>query len=297
MRGELHPPIAWSDDQTAQCSVAATSTIQNAGDASALASCSTFSGSIAIATGTTGEIAIDGVQEITGSLSATNVEELTGITGDSLETIGGTFNLDTVQILSTLNFPRLTDVRAIEWNALAGLQGLVFTSGIQMASTLSIQNTQLNTLDGINLQTAETVYIANNDYLNDITMQIGNVSDSLVLTSNGRNVSANFPNLIWGNVMTFRNCSTVSVPSLASTNGSLGFYSNFFQSLVAPNLTMVGGDLSFANNDDMTNITMPQLQTVTGGLQIANNTELNAIGFSSLETVGGAVSFVGSYET
>lgn len=284
-----------SDNPPAQCS-AATTTIQNAGDASALASCRTFSGSIAIATGTTDNIAIDGVQEITGSLSATNVTQMTQLSADSLETIGETFMLNDLTILSTLNFPRLTSVDTIDWEALPALQGLSFTTAVQQAKTLSIQNTQLNSLDGINLQTVDSVMIANNNYLEEISMQLGNISTALNIEANGRNVTAEFPNLEWAFNMTFRNVSSVSIPSLASLNGSLGFYSNFMSGVNAPNLTTVGGSLSFVSNEDLTNVTMPQLKTVSGGLQLANNTELDHIsGFPALQTVGGALDFYGNF--
>merc|ERR1712070_599991 len=181
------------------------------------------------------------------------------------------------------------------WEGLPQLQGLSFTTGLQMVESLSIQNTQLGSLDGINLQTADTVYIANNNFLNDITMQLGNVSDSMVLEANGLNVSAIFPNMKWGNELTFRNCSQVSLPSLATTNGSLGFYANFFDMLSTPNLTNVGGDLSFISNEDMTNFSMPQLVKVGGGLNVANNTALRSIAFPQLETVVGALDFYGNF--
>jgi hypothetical protein len=280
---------------TAQCS-AATTTIQNAGDASALASCQTFSGSIALATGTTDAIALDGIQRITGSLIASNVTQITQLSGDSLARIDDTFTLNGLTILSTLNFPRLEIVDNIDWQALPALQGLSFTTGIQQASTVSIQNTQLNNLDGINLQVVDQMTIANNNYLDEINMQLGNISQALILEANGRNVSATFPNLEWAYNITFRNVSTVSIPSLASINGSMGFYANFFESVSAPNLTTVGGTLSFVSNEDMTNASFPELKTVGGGLQVANNTALENIdGFPALQTVGGALDFNGNF--
>ena len=190
----------------------------------------------------------------------------------------------------------MTDVGSIQWEALPALQGLSFTTGVQSANELNIQNTQLNSLDGINLQVVDTVYIANNPYLQDIEMQLGNITNALTLESNGKNVSAIFPNLIWANNMTFRNASRVSIPSLESVNGSLGFYSNDFSSLTAANLTSVGGSLSFVSNTDLSNVSMPLLKTISGGFQLANNTELDMVdGFPVLATVGGALDFYGNF--
>ncbi|KAK5138317.1 hypothetical protein LTR08_003378 [Meristemomyces frigidus] len=293
----LVPALAVAGRAVAQsCSNAATTTIQNAGDASALASCTTFSGSIAIATGTTDSIAINGVQSITGSLVATNVTQMTQLSADSLTTIGASFTLADLTILSTLNFPRLSDVETIDWEALPALQGLSFTTGVQTANALSIVNTQLNTLDGINLQTVDTMVISNNPYLEDVTMQLGNVSTSMLIYANGRNVSAIFPNLEWAATLVFRNVSAVSIPSLASVNNSMGFYSNFFDTIAAPNLTSVGGSLSFVSNTDVTKISFPELTTVGGGLQVANNTALETIdGFPDVKTVSGALDFNGAF--
>ena len=74
-------------------------------DTSALASCATYSGSIAIAMGVTGDFTLNGIQEIQDSLTAKNVTQITGLSSSSLMKIGDTFNLKNVIILSTLCGP------------------------------------------------------------------------------------------------------------------------------------------------------------------------------------------------
>ena len=284
-----------ADHRKAQSSCsAATTTISNAAEASGLSGCTTFSGSIAIATGTTDNIMLDGVRVIDGDLIASNVSQLTSISSSSLTRITGSFTLQTDEILSTLNFPQLSEVKSIEWEGLPGLQGLSFTNQIQMAESVSIVNTQLASLEGINLQQADTIDIQNNNYLDDITMQLGNVTDNFNVYANGRNVSVVLPNLIWANRINIANASSVSLPSLASVNGTFGLYSSFFERVQAPNLTDVGATFSIVSCDKLTNISFPQLTTVTGGLSVQNNTELADVsGFPVLETVGGAVDMYG----
>jgi len=104
--------------------------------------------------------------------------------------------------------------------------------------------------------------------------------------------------------MTFRNVSTLSIPSLATVNGSLGFYGNYFDSLAAPNLTTIGsknqqntGSLAIVANGDLTNVSMPLLQTVQGAYQIANNSALQNISFPLLSQIGGALDFSGNFTT
>lgn len=292
------PALAVAGSAFAQCGEeGATTTIQSAADATGLSGCSTYSGSIAISTSTTDNIDLAGISRIDGSLIADNVTGIVQLGASDLEEIGERFDLNGLTILSTLSFPRLAKVDTINWIALPALQGLTFSqTGVQEVNMLRIDNTELGSLDGINLQVADTIYIANNRFLNSVNMQLGNVTEAMTFTNNGEDLVAEFPNLEWANNITIRNLSSVSMPSLASVNGSLGFYGNTFENFSSPNLTSVGGSLAFVSNDQLNNITLPELTTISGGFQIANNTNLENInGFPKLATVGGALDFTGSF--
>lgn len=277
------------------CSATAT-TIQNSGDATALASCQTFTGDVVIETGTTDNIRLDGLERLDGSIIARNVSRLTEISSSTLERISDAFELEELQILSTLNFPRLRVVETIRWEALPALQALTFDSQVQLAAVVDIQNTQLNSLEGINLRDVDRFYIANNPYLREIRLQLQTIGEAITLEANARDLVVSFPNLEWAFNMTLRNVSDLALPSLSSVNGSMGIYSGGFETFGAPNLTTVGQSLSFVGNDAMTNISLPELTKVNGGFQIANNSALETIdGFPKLETVGGALDFTGSF--
>lgn len=282
------------------CSVASTTTIQNAADASALASCTTFEGSIAIATGTSGNIDFPGIQRIEGSLTADNAT-ISELSADDLETITDSFSLNELTQLTSLRFPSLTSVDTIEWLGLPSLQGLSFgDEGVQQASSLSIQNTELSSLNGINLEVADSIYIANNPYLSQIQMQLGNISEAITIEANAQSATGGsngtiveLTNLIWAANMTFINVSTVLIPSLETVNGSLGFYGNSMETISAENLTEVQGGITFNTNSVLSNITMPNLETVEGGLIMTRNPELAEISFPSLTTIGGALDLNG----
>jgi hypothetical protein len=238
------------------------------------------------------------VREITGDLVMQGAPNITQLGADSLQTVGGKFDMDNCQILNSLTMPQLTKVGEFLLNALPNLQQLGFTSNLKQCSQLDIENTFLNTLSGINLQTVDSIKIANNRLLQDVSFQVSNISDSLVIESNGDRLQANFPNLATATNLTFRNCPSVSIPSLANVTGSLGFYENSFTSLQAPNLTLVGGTLAFVGNNALTNVSMPILKTISGGFQVQNNTNLTDVGgsFPSVQTIGGAFDFYGSFE-
>lgn len=260
-----------------------------------MASCTTFSGSIAIETGSAGPIAIDGIQKLDGNLVINNNSAIQQISGNDLEEITGTFTLDNVQVLNTVKFPKLNTVSTLRWNALPNLQAVGFDAQVTKASEIDIQNTQLQSLEGINLETIDKVTIANNRYINSIDMQLGNITNTLVLEANNPEVNVSFPNLIWAFNMTFRNCSSIDLPSLETLNGSLGLYGNVLTSFAAPNLTEVGGAIALVSNTELTNISFPELTEVKDNLQVANNTKLSEIeGFPKIKTIGGALDFNGN---
>jgi len=282
--------------QSAICSQA-TATVNSQADATALADCSTISGSLVISSTASGVISLDGPQQITGDLIAMNTGQMTSLTSATIGSIGGIFNLNNLTLLSTLQFPVLEAVGSISWTALPALPELSFTATISQAASVLITNTFLSTLDGINLATVATLNINNNNRLKTFSTQVANITQLLNIDSNGRSLDVSFPNLIWAANMTFRNCSSISMPSLATVNGSLGFYENFMTNVMAPNLTSTGKDLAFVANPDFANLSMPLLQSVGGGVLIANNSDLDSIGFPSLTFVGGAIDFSGNFST
>lgn len=289
------PALAVAGFAAAECSVTATSTIQNAGDATALASCSTFSGSIAIATDVADDISISGVKTLNGNLVVDKNANIKRLSAGDLENLNGEMNLNGLTRLYGIEFPKLKKVDSIKWNALPNLQQIGFTASVEQAKKVRIENTGLRSLQGINLQQIQTLFIANNGYINDITMQLGNVSDALTLADNNKAVKVELPNLIWATNLTFRFCGSVSVPSLTKLNGSLGLYNNGFESFSAPNLTTIGEALAIVANDQLSNLTFPLLTKISDNLQIANNSGLLSVdGFPQLKSVGGGFDISGN---
>jgi len=277
------------------CSVSATTTLKSQADATALSSCSTFQGSIAIDPETVDNIDLSGISQITGDLFIDGAS-ITQLSGSQLSVIGGEFHLNELTRLSTANFPSLVNVGSIYWNALPNLQSLNFAQGVQMLKSLDIENTGLASLQGISLQTAESIFIANNNYLQQISMPLGNVTKGVNIGNNGQNLAVSFPNLKWAYNMTLRGVDSVSTPALQSVNTSLGFYASSFDTYSAPNLTTVGGALSFVSDTQLNNISLPALASIGNALYLVANPELKMIdGFPMLKTIGGALVAIGSF--
>jgi hypothetical protein len=280
-----------------------TATITNAADAGALAQCTSISGSIVISSDAAGTLDISGPKEIKGDLIAQNAQNLISLTSSTIQSIDGTFNLFNLTTLSTLSFDKITSASTILWSALPALSQLTFPDFISKASSVTIENTVLTSLDGINLDNVDVFDINNNRRLTRISTQVGSVGTSLSFASNGFDLSIELPNLQWASNATFRNVSSLSIPSLAVVNGTLTFDENTFTTFSAPNLTTVGdlgaqfGSLTFNGNAGVENVTFPVLKSIAGANQIANNTALQTISFPALTNVGGAIDFSGNFTT
>jgi len=280
-----------------------TATINSQADASAYADCSTISGSVVIGSAASGDISLNGPSSIGGDLVMINATQVTSFSSSTIGQIKGTFHLEDLTLLSSLSFGLLTAVKSIEFISLPNLGALTFSSFVSSAQTVTISNTFLGTLNGINLNTVATLQINNNPHLVSFSTQVGNITSAAVFNANGAGLKIDFPNLIWAANLTFRDVASVNIPSLAVVNGSLGFYETSLDSIYAPNLTSVGsfatgqGSLAFVDNTALTNISMDALKSVGGADQIANNTILAAISFPALVDVGGAIDFSGNFTT
>ena len=273
-------------------------TIASSTDAEQIASCQTYDGDIIIDSSASGQIAINGVQQVTGDLVCSNATQLTAITSDQINTIQGTFNLSGITILSTLQFDSLIGVNNIYWVGLPNLQSLNMAQGIQRANNVYISNTQLTNINGIELEAVGMMNINNNPYLTDVNVNdLSNVTSSISFSANGRDLAISFPNLADAANLTFINVSKVDMPSLSNVAGSMGFYSDTFETFSAPNLTQTGGTLAFVDSPSLTSFAFPALTTIGGGFLVANNTKLKAInGLPKLATIVGALDFAGTFD-
>lgn len=269
--------------------------ITSQSDADALSSCTTISGDITIIPGITNGLTFSGIESIDGSLIADGVTNLTELSFPDLNNITDEFALTSIILLTTLSFPELTSVGSIQWQALPNLQSLSFTAGVTSAGSVNIQNTGLTSLSGIELDTVGDFDLTANTALTSVNVNnIKNITGTLIISANNNKLEIEFPNLVTASNMTFRNTSTISVPSLANLTGELGLFGNYISNFSAPNLTTCT-DLDIEDNSDLSSISLPLLKTVNGGLTISNNDDLYTIDFPVLTTVTGAVDLTGDY--
>ncbi len=237
------------------------------------------------------------MKQLNGNLVAKNVTQLKRISASNLQTIQGSMTFDTLTSLAAVDFPSLSTVTSLVWSALPVLRELGFTSGLTSAGTVDIQNTGLRDLNGISINQANTIMLANNPQISSFGFPLSSVSKALTIAGTGNTlIKVDLSNLSSAANLTFRYCSDLSLSALQTVNGSLGLYNNQFDSFGAPNLTSVGQAIAVIGNDKIANLTFPQLTQVKADVVIANNTNLLEInGFPQLQKIGGAFDMSGNF--
>lgn len=274
-----------------------TFSISSQADITKLGTCSTLKGNVAVGSSGDSQLDFGTIQGINGDLVITNNSAIQQLKGASLGAISGKFVLSALNALTSVNLPSLSSCGAIQFENLAALSELGFTTGVKTCKSIIVADTRLTSLKGLDMRSAATVDINNNNLLVDWESKFDNLTDKMSVTVNGLNFKLALPNLKWAANLTIANVSSFSAPSLATVNGSLRLDSNFLEAVAFPNLTSVlTGDLAFVGNSKLKNISMPSLTAIGGGFTVANNTALQSVdGFPKLKTVGGAVKFGGNF--
>jgi hypothetical protein len=224
---------------------------------------------------------------------ATNV---TALSATFLKSIAGTFTVDNIVLLQSINMPALAIVGNIAFQGLPNLATLVMN--LSEVNDFNVQNTFLPALPSINATVIHSINVANNRQLNQMAFSVTTVTTSIDIEANGPSFTVQLPNLVSAQNITFRGCSDIEIPMLSNVTGSLGFYESALTTISAPNFTATAnqGTLAINANPSLNNVSFPLLKTVAGGIQIQNNTVLKDLQFGDLQTIGGAIDFFGAFD-
>lgn len=291
------PALAAASGAYAQCTASSgTVTLSSPTDAAAITGCSTYSGSIALATGITGDISLNGIQSITGSVLGASIPNVTSITANTLTTITGNLTLGGATSLNSLAFTALNSVGALSFIALGPQYQATGFTNLTSVPSLEIYNTFLQALTGISITNqASTILIAANTYLTQINILAKQVTSSLTISANANGANVSLPYLTTAGSIDIENVTTLSMPALQNTTAAINLLGNAFTTLSLPNLTQSDG-LNINYNNDMTNFTVPMYTTTLADINVQNNTALTGtISFPALTTVDGSADFVGAF--
>lgn len=268
--------------------------IHTSGDLLAISDCTVLSGSIHITDYDSDYLSFGSIKEVKGDLSVKNASSLLKIEGISLKSVGGTFELNTLNSLTALSFPKLESVETMKWQVLPILTFVNFDSGIKSINSVIMSDTSLTGFGGFNVETLKILNINNNRFLEKIESTVSEVTEELLISANARNLKVSLPNLTWVKTMTVKDTEEINLESLQIVEKSLDFSNNKFSTLNLPKLSSAGSTLSIINNKKLDDVNFDNLSEVGGGLMVIDNDKLKKINFfSALKTVGGAIEFHG----
>lgn len=271
-------------------------TIYSRDDADSISSCKTYNGDIIIDPSTTGNITLTGIENITGDLTANN-GSISALSAPDLTTIGGTFELSHLLLLSTLDVPGLTALNSISWMNLPLLRSVDFEEGLSKAENIYIFDTGLLNIDGLGMMLASSIDISNNTQLETVHLQdLENVT-SVSLRANAPTLGLNFESLqfVFGS-MTFANISALSTPDLQNVTGAFTCYSCSMATYRSTWLQSVGLNMAFVSTD-LSRLEFPDLTQIGGVLQLSNNSNLRVVdGFEMLESIEGGMTLNGNFD-
>lgn len=221
---------------------------------------------------------------------------LTSFAAPDLLVIDGNLTLTSCILLTDLTLGELNFVGDMKLEDLPNLQRLNFTSGIRTAGGVSIVNTGLATLDGLEITSAsDGINISANTALTDITFSSLTNTSLFSIQANNPKMEVNLPSLAAVQDLTIENVTSLLTPGLYQVTGQLLIAGSSIDSFSTGPLKN-GGDIMFIDNPLLSNISMPDLTSLSGDLVITGNEALKQItGFTGLADVQGNIDVTGNY--
>lgn len=266
------------------------------GQVRSVQACATAVGDVFISGSDIDQIDLTGVQEFYGDLKI-NGTKATVFNAPDLQLVSGELSLAQSTILATANLAQLTTVGTLHFDSLPALEKTGLASGITSAESITIANTGLHSLDGINVFRLKVFDVNNNGDIESIDSALQAVTDTLSINYNADKVEVSLDQLKSANNVVFEKISSLSTANLTTVNGSLSISKNTFESFEFKQLESIGKSLSITENDDLEEFDFPKLKSIGGALNIIDNENLKSFSyFDKLETIGGSVNIDGDFD-
>lgn len=262
-----------------------------------IAACATAVGDVTIYGAGFGNIDLTGTEQFYGNLVISNATQVSAFNAPTLELVSGELTFNGSTILETINLAVLTTVGTLTINACSQLDTLDLTTGITSADNITIADTALTTLEGINVVELKIFNVNNNKDITTINSGLQSVTDSLAISYNAQGVNVTLDQLSSAYNIYLQDVGALSLSNLTTVNSSLVLDNCQFETLEIKNLTSIGNSLTITDNSDLTDISFPALTAIKGAFIIENDDSLSTIdGFPVLKSVSGSVSLDGSLD-
>ncbi|QPG75484.1 hypothetical protein FOA43_002839 [Brettanomyces nanus] len=272
--------------------------ISTSGDLLEISDCQTISESIYIHGYDAELLDLGSISQIKGDLKISNASQILRIEALGLESIDGSFELNTLTSLTSASFPKLESVNILDWRVLPILSSVNLDKGIKRISSVILSDTSLTGFGGFNVENLKTLRIDNNRFLEMIESSVKEISGDLLIAANARNLKVKLPELKWVKSALIKNTDELDLSALQVIQSSAEFIENRFKELSLPKLKSAGTTLSIIDNNWLENADFSSLVEIGGGLMIINNDKLTQINFfPMLKSVGGALEFEGDIDS
>ncbi|CAB86946.2 Cell wall protein ecm33 [Schizosaccharomyces pombe] len=265
-----------------------------------LNSCTVLNGDLYISdAGNSGitTLTVNGIESVQGDVVVSDGQYLTSLSFPSLKNVSGAFNVNNMIRMNNLATPELTSVGSLNLAVLPNLQELQFNAGLSDSDSVVIDDTQLQAIDGISLDSVTTFQVTNNRYIQEITMEGLESAQNIQISANSKGVSVNFSKLSNVTTATFDGISNVFIGNLKSAAGNLYFSNTTLDNISVPYLTEIGQSFAVLYSPELTSLNFPNLTTVGGGFVI-NDTGLTSIdGFPVISEIGGGLVLLGNFSS
>jgi hypothetical protein len=264
----------------------------------AIATCTTYTGNIVVATDVAPIAEIVGIEEVVGSIIVANNSGVTTVSTNELRSVSDTVILDTLPLLTNITLPNWSTVNTIVLNKIPAPNVLNMQTRVQKVTNMYITDTTLETLFGLLLQTSqmETLHITGNKFLQNCWFGVGNITQQATIVNNSGTMDLVLPNLTYAYSMEIANASTIEMPILHSVSQDLDISWNTLENLTIPELSFVGGDFTMMENDQLEYLDISSLVNVQGALSVVDNPQLETLdGLSGLSYVGQDLTLHGEF--
>ncbi|KAI9490842.1 hypothetical protein BDB00DRAFT_836313 [Zychaea mexicana] len=268
------------------------------GDLDAIRGCKQFYGSITMDSPPVDRLTLDGVEQITGNVLIKGSSSLRSFSAPNLKSVQGALTIREHTALQQLDLPVLQEATSLTLGVLPELEKIDFPAGLSKVQDLTIEDTRASVIGGLKLDSLNKFTLTENNLMNSFDFPVKEVTGELYVVGNGNNMEFKASELASLQTGTFRNLGTINLSGLSHVVSDISFHQNEFTSLHLDNLQDIGGTVTIANNNKLSETSMKQLSLIGGALSVGNNTQLTSIsGYPKLSAVHGTVDLAGGFDT
>ncbi|CAO3614048.1 unnamed protein product [Mucor hiemalis] len=240
---------------------------------------------------------MEGVEQLIGDLIMAGNTDLAMFSAPDLQKVDGQVKISNHTILNKVSFPKLTEANTFSMAVLPALEEISFPAGLAKVNDMRIEDTRAPKVDGFRPETLKSFTLLSNNYMKSFDFSsVKEVTNDILVLGNNHAMSFNADKLATIKTATFFNLADIQMPSLTQIKSDISFHENEFLSIALDKLSTIGGTMTIANNNKLTETSFKNLTLVNGALSIGNNSQLNSIeGFPVLSEIHGTVDLAGSF--